>query len=128
LAVDFTALKTELVEVTRRRVEQANSRMTGDLKRGAPKNTGELARTTGVEVVSVSQRSIRSVAAIDVSYGEYVVQGTRPHIIRAKRGVLRFYWPKAGRVVYFRSVKHPGTKPDPFFTNVINRWADYLGG
>ncbi len=101
--------------------------MTDDLKNTGPRGTGELARKTGVEVASTSGNRITAVAVIDVTYGEFVIQPTRPHVIRAKRGrALRFNWPKAGGVVFFAKVNHPGTRPNPFFSQVIGRWPDYL--
>jgi len=49
----------------------------------------------------------------------YVVNGTRPHIIRPKRagGVLRFEI--GGRVVYARYVSHPGTRPNGFLIEAL---------
>lgn len=49
----------------------------------------------------------------------YVVNGTRPHIIRPRRpgGVLRFTI--GGRVVYARLVHHPGTKPNDFMVRAL---------
>jgi hypothetical protein len=49
----------------------------------------------------------------------YVVNGTRPHIIRPKRtgGVLRFEI--GGRVVYARYVSHPGTRPNNFLIEAL---------
>lgn len=126
--VDLSSLRDELVKVTRRRVEKANSSMTTDLKTSAPRGeTGELVRKTGVEITSATKNRIVSEAVIDVTYGEFVVQGTPPHVIRAKRGrVLAFNWPKAGGVVFFAKVNHPGTDANPFFDNVVNRWSRYL--
>ena len=41
--------------------------------------------------------------------------GTRPHIITARRArVLKFFWRKAGRVVFRYRVRHPGTRPYHF--------------
>jgi hypothetical protein len=46
--------------------------------------------------------------------------GTPPHIIVAKRARrLTFYWPKVGRVVSFRSVHHPGTKPNRYLIDAL---------
>ncbi len=101
--------------------------MTNDLKQDAPKVTGDLARKTGVEVVSASSNRITAEARSDTPYAEFVIQGTRPHVIRAKRGsALRFNWPKAGGIVYFASVQHPGNAPNPFFDKVVKRWSEYL--
>jgi hypothetical protein len=47
-------------------------------------------------------------------------EGTRPHTIRARRKpLLVFFWPKAGRVVSFKQVNHPGTKPNRFLTKPL---------
>jgi hypothetical protein len=124
--VDLFSLKDELVEVSRRRVELATTRMTNDLKRGAPKVTGELARKTGVEIVSASSNRITAAARIDVSYAAFVTEGTRFHTIRPKRsdGVLVF---KIGGVTVFaKKVNHPGNDPNPFFEKVVSRWRLYL--
>jgi hypothetical protein len=126
--VDLSSLRDELIKVTRLRVEKADAAMTRDLKRSAPVGeTAELKRQTGVEITSVSSNRITSEARSDAPYAEFVIQGTRPHVIRAKRGsALRFHWPKAGGVVFFAKVNHPGNAPNPFFKQVIGRWADYL--
>jgi len=125
--VDFSDLKAEVVRASRQRADLATRRMTNDLKNGAPKVTGDLARKTGVEVTSASSNRITAEARSDTPYAEFVIQGTRPHVIRAKRGsALRFNWPKAGGIVYFAKVNHPGNAPNPFFKQVIGRWADYL--
>lgn len=49
----------------------------------------------------------------------YVVNGTRPHIIRPRRpgGVLRFEI--GGRVVYARYVNHPGTTKNDFLRDAL---------
>lgn len=51
----------------------------------------------------------------------YVVNGTRPHIIRPRRpgGVLRFTI--GGRVVYARFVNHPGTRPNGFMIEALRQ-------
>lgn len=53
-------------------------------------------------------------------YALYHHEGTAPHVIKPKRpgGVLRFWWGRVGAIVYRRSVRHPGTKPNPYLT----RW------
>lgn len=51
----------------------------------------------------------------------YVVNGTRPHIIRPRRpnGVLRFTI--GGRVVYAKFVSHPGTRPNNFMIEALRQ-------
>jgi hypothetical protein len=89
----------------------------------APKKTGEYAaaittrtfvgnNTAGFEVLSPGP------------LGTFIQKGTKSHVIRAKNApMLRFYWPKVGRVVYFKSVNHPGTKPNRFYNRALQRWA-----
>jgi hypothetical protein len=60
-------------------------------------------------------RGIEFQAGSDVDYTLYMDQGTKPHTIAAKNApYLVFFWPKVGRVVHFKSVQHPGTKPYKF--------------
>jgi len=55
-----------------------------------------------------------------VPYAFWHHQGTEPHVIRAKNApLLVFFWKKVGRVVAFKQVNHPGTKPNPFLVNAL---------
>lgn len=47
-------------------------------------------------------------------------QGTRPHIIAARRAkTLRFY--SHGRIVYAQVVHHPGTRPNRYLTDNLRK-------
>jgi hypothetical protein len=46
-------------------------------------------------------------------------EGTEPHMIHGDP-LLVFFWPKAGRVVAFPRVNHPGTRPNRFLTNALD--------
>ena len=47
-------------------------------------------------------------------------EGTKPHVIRARRApMLVFYWDKVGRVVHFKHVNHPGTKPNRYLLKAL---------
>lgn len=49
-----------------------------------------------------------------------VVKGTAAHPIVARRApMLVFYWRKAGRVVRFRKVNHPGTRPNSYMHDSV---------
>ena len=53
---------------------------------------------------------------------DIIIGGSRPHPIVAKNAkALRFFWAKLGKVVFFKSVKHPGTKPNDFPSDVFRR-------
>lgn len=54
-------------------------------------------------------------------YAYFVDQGTRPHVIRPKRGkVLAFYWNKVGADVVLKSVNHPGYKGNRFLSGSVH--------
>jgi len=53
-----------------------------------------------------------------VPYAGFVSRGTPPHVIFGNP-LLVFYWAKAGRMMFVRSVNHPGTKPNPYLTNAL---------
>ena len=55
----------------------------------------------------------------------YIIQGTRPHPIVARRvKFLHFYWPKMGGWVFFKRVMHPGTAPNDI---IANAWQNSQG-
>jgi hypothetical protein len=88
----------------------------------APKKTGKYAAS-----IRTRQLTVNNGAGFEVlspsPLGKFIQGGTRPHIIRAKNArFLRFYWPKVGRVVYFKSVNHPGTRANPFMDAAYRRW------
>lgn len=120
-------LRRRVEQDSAERVKRAAAKMTADLKRGAPVDTGTTQRETGVEVTSATRNRITAVAEIRTDYAEVVVYATRPHVIKAKNAqALRFNWPKAGGVVYFKQVHHPGTPGNPWFFDIVNKWGEYL--
>lgn len=61
-----------------------------------------------------------TVGAWNVPYAYWHHEGTKPHVIAARVApYLVFYWKKVGRVVRFKSVNHPGTKPNRFLVNAL---------
>jgi hypothetical protein len=89
----------------------------------APKKTGRYAN-------AITWRNITGpeMAGFEVlspgPLGTFIQKGTKAHVIRARNApMLRFYWPKVGRVVYFKSVNHPGTKPNRFYNRALQNWA-----
>jgi len=59
-----------------------------------------------------------------VPYAPIVRWGSRPHVIRARRArALHFYWEKVGHEVFFKSVNHPGTKPNTFMEKALSKVA-----
>jgi hypothetical protein len=95
--------------VTNRTLTEAMTRsvliVEGNTKREAPVKTGNLRRTI---TSRVEQGGKRGVIGTNAPYARPVHDGSRPHIITAKRAKA-LYWKGASHPV--RSVKHPGNKP-----------------
>lgn len=82
-----------------------------DIRRRIPKRTGETARKTHEEQRGPYEWAV----AIPEVPGRFLIEGTRPHVIRPRKpgGVLRFGG-AGGTVVFATVVHHPGTKANPF--------------
>ena len=95
----------------RRRVERVQTAA----ERLAPGSMGDGIRTR------IDYRSDGPVGVITSTHPAtlFVVNGTRPHIIRPRRpnGALRFTI--GGRVVYAKFVNHPGTRPNSFMIEAL---------
>lgn len=74
----------------------------------APRRSGKMAEGIKGRIVTPT------VGVVYIpSPGAYVIFGTRPHEIRARRAqALHFMW--QGGEVFFARVQHPGTKANPF--------------
>lgn len=85
---------------------------------------------TGHLEQSISWRPLPNGAEVyaQAGYAGYVERGTKPHVIRPRPGreALRFKGAGGGFVIR-RSVRHPGSKPHPFFfTDLPNRTSHLL--
>lgn len=89
-------------------------------KREAPSKTGAL--VAGLSMSQSRDTRGRWATGYDVisnaAYTLFVIKGTRPHPI-VGNPLLAFFWPKVGANVVFRSVMHPGTKPNDFLTRAL---------
>jgi HK97 gp10 family phage protein len=72
--------------------------------------TGTLRRSILKDV----QGAHRGIIYVGEKYGEYVEEGTRPHVIYPKGGKRALRFKIDGKTVFSRRVNHPGTKPYPF--------------
>lgn len=120
----------------------------GPLASATPKRTGKLARSTFFRITGGTKDQTLTVmqpakTADGAFYGQFVREGTRPHIIRA-RNAEYLHWVNAdGDDVFRKEVMHPGTKPNPYHIKafrqlrpqiqmIVNQMgrkvAAYLGG
>jgi hypothetical protein len=93
-------------------VPDATERLLTRSKQEAPTRSGALRKSIYADI-----RGDKATIRARAPYAGFVISGTPPHIIRAKDGALRFEI--GGRVVFARSVNHPGTKPNDFFSRAL---------
>ena len=107
----------------KRKVQLAARRMDdtwqAELRTTAPHDTYALRYSSTVKHVQDRNR-VTWTAEVDVPYAAAQAYGARPHVITARGKALRFYWPKAGKIVYFKSVHHPGNQANPWWKNSLD--------
>lgn len=119
---DLTQLRNQIRVRAYFAVSDSAPRLEQLLRQTSPRDTGLMqSRTT------VSPRGLEATAKASTPYASFVRDGTRPHVIRPRRGrVLSFYWPKAGKQMFLARVNHPGTRSNPWWNNAIRRWPSLL--
>lgn len=87
----------------------------------APVDTGFLRGQHNMSVQTLRTR-VKGTVVNRAKYAAAVHDGSGPHIIRARRKqALKFEI--GGKVVLARSVRHPGTRPNPWLVNAAERIA-----
>lgn len=88
----------------------------------APKRTGNLAAHIVKRIGRTGDEPQVLVGVENVPYAIWVHEGANPHTIVATNApALVFYWAKAGGIVAFRSVNHPGNPPNRFLLKAAQR-------
>ena len=120
------ALRKDLDRQMRRVGQEVAADMTAELRRTSPVITGDLYSSITSRYTVTPERVVIDFEA-DIPYAQYVIEGTRPHVIRAtNRRSLSFYWPKVGGQAFFKSVNHPGNSANPFWQTVFNNTRSYI--
>lgn len=95
------------------------------LKAATPVREGTLKNSTVFQVVGGPRKQVLAVrqdarTASGAFYGRFVREGTRAHTIRPVRAkALRFIM--GGQEVFAVSVKHPGTKANPYHIRTLRK-------
>ncbi|MGW2213195.1 hypothetical protein [Streptomyces sp. NPDC001781] len=76
----------------------------------APGHMGQTIRP----IFKGSKANPLGIVMVDHPAASFVMNGTRPHEIRPRRHNGRLRFTSGSRIIYARSVNHPGTKPNPF--------------
>lgn len=128
------AMKSMISDTLPEGVEELSEALQQELKTVAPIDT--YPRATGYRNPPGQPGKLRESIRFDlvgnqanfyaVDYSKYVIDGTPPHVIRAKNAKsLMFFWKVAGGTVFFMQVNHPGTKANDFRIPALNETEDY---
>lgn len=91
----------------------------------APVRSGNLRSSVTHRPANSSEHIARFDVIASAKYASFVSDGTRPHLIVARRKrALHFF--VGGREVFTQRVRHPGTKPNPFWWLTLSHAADQL--
>lgn len=100
--------------IVERNLRRRTARVAAIAERRAPGTMGSYVTWT----VETGPRGLQGVVRCDHPAVRFVHEGTRPHIIRARRArALRFTM--GGRPTYAKYVRHPGTRANPFLTDAL---------
>ena len=132
----FKTAPRKIQDIGREWTKQVAADETKLIRSLAPARTGKFKRT----IVPYARNFVAGVEFLNYpklgqKLRHWIVEGTKPHIIRAKRAkALRFPWVRMQRWGYFKKVRHPGTRPDDFigegireFDNRVEGWLEVLG-
>jgi hypothetical protein len=75
---------------------------------------GRLRDSIIYRTMSHSMLGVSVIFTTSVPYAKYVLNGTPPHIIEAKRAKALHWTGRDGHGRFAKRVNHPGTRPDPF--------------
>lgn len=120
-ALNATATQASLPEVTR-----ITRRVLNRAKVLAPVDTGRL-RSSGRMDIRVTSVGPTGSVTFPVSYAQFVHEGTRAHVIRARRKKALRFTGRGGVVVFRRQVNHPGTRARPFLEQALAEIAPASG-
>lgn len=97
-------------------------------KARVPRDTGRTANGIGSSIRN-GANEVRGRVVSRARHSMALHEGAKPHKIRPRRpgGRLKFYWARAGRVVYLASVNHPGIGGTPFLTSAMTDSCRPLG-
>ena len=106
------------------------------------RKSGATQESTSVRLESLTATTITYTAKAETPQARWVNDGTPAHVITPRRNpgatsgpkapvrrgepALVFFWARAGRVVAFRWVDHPGYRGDGWWDHTIAFWPLYV--
>jgi hypothetical protein len=97
-----------------REIDRRGSRVLQAARGDVGVRTGQLRGNLHKEWFTRPSGDVGQRVGSNVSYAHLHHDGTRPHVIAARRARLLRYVNRQGQVVFARSVMHPGTSPNRY--------------
>ncbi|UJQ86549.1 tail assembly chaperone [Mycobacterium phage PenguinLover67] len=120
--IDEARLERQTGVMLRRKHRSLTRRIANQARAAVPVRTGNLGRTIGEMPQTYTPFHVSGGVEATADYAAPVHEGSRPHLIRARRAqYLHFWW--HGREVFRKSVWHPGTRSRPFLRTSATRVA-----
>lgn len=121
----FIKANTQLLSDKRDMMRGLGRSLVRYMRAEAPKGRGEFQKTLRFRSFQTGN-TVGFTTSMAKPLGDWIIGGTRPHKIVARNAnALRFNWargPQGAGVYFFKSVNHPGTKPNPFHLRALQRW------
>ncbi|MFH8577113.1 hypothetical protein [Streptomyces zaomyceticus] len=100
--------------IAERALRRKTQKVAGIAERRAPGSMGDYVSWT----IEEGPRGLQGVITCDHPAVRYVLDGTRPHVIRPRNAkALRF--DMGGRIVFAKKVNHPGTRANNFLGEAL---------
>lgn len=104
-----------------RKAASITRQIAAQAKADVPVRTGNLGRSIQEDPIRfVGPFRVETGVTARANYAAAVHEGTKPHVIKPRNAsVLAF--PIGGKMVFAKSVRHPGTRARPFLRNAAER-------
>src|SRR3990172_9517198 len=118
------AAHKKMMDQKRESVRMLGRRYIEIARQEAPKKTGTFAKSLIYRTFTKGE-TMGFTAHSKQPLGTFITKGTKPHIIRARKSVLYFFWPngpRGSRYYAFPFVHHPGTQRNPYHEQAFRTW------
>jgi hypothetical protein len=101
-------------------IDRRGSRVLQAARRQVGVRTGTLRSNLHKEWIQEPGGDVGQRVGSNVSYSLMHHDGTRPHVIRARRATVLRYVNRRGEVVFAKQVMHPGTRPNRYLEDNLH--------
>lgn len=114
LTIDDNRLAAQVQPKLFRAAAAITRKIAAQARQDVPVRTGNLGRSIEEDaLVADGPLKVKTGVTAKANYAVFVHEGTAPHTIRA-RNARALAFTVDGRRVFAKSVRHPGTRPNPF--------------